>query len=232
MKTEAIKAKEAEVKLAGVTIKGYQLPDGSYRASLSQVLEAFGISRGSDTYASLGVSGVLDLGVQRLKVARSNGLRGATNINTYLLTTEQLNQVLLAITLRGVKEAGALLVATANETWQRRFDAAFGVEKTELNYDQELRDFFRELARKSFHPKLTAAMNGNIANNRWGTEVNNFKKAAGLRLVCVDEYTKDELESWSDAMSRYNCLVSMGRTHKQALVEIHRQRLDREVTKA
>lgn len=227
MKAEAIKAKAADITLAGVTIKGYQLPDNSYRVSLSQVLEAFDISRGRLNNEILGLLGVPQSAIQSLKVARGKGLRGSTNVNVYLLTTEQLNMCLGILATRGVQNAIALLVATANETWQRRFDAAFGVQKTEVNREQELREFFRELARKSYHPQLTSAMVDSVNKGNWAREVNAFKRAVGLPLVCVDNYGKAELELWNDGMSRYNCLRAMDKTHKQALQEIYRQRQDK-----
>lgn len=226
MKTEALKAKEAQVTIAGVTIKGYQLPDGSYKASLSQVLEAFGISRGSATQ-EIRQRLVPDLATQALKVNRGKG-KGSFQVNSvYLLEIELVNKVIRELAKKGNDQALDVLEALANETWQRRFDQAFGVQKTEATYEDQTREFFRQLAKETFHPLLTNKMNGSFPNNRWGTEVNNVKKAVGLPLVNVGDYNREQMMLWSDTITRYNCLREMDKSHRQALVELHRQRLER-----
>lgn len=234
MKTEALKVTVEELTIAGFKLLSYMLSDGSYRFSLSELVKVAGVETKDAARELAGSNVPQNLAIETVKARQRKGsnvpvFRG--NLKVYLCTPEQAAQAWFWLAMQGNKPAAAISQALMAETLQRRLDFAFGVEKTEDTYEEQTKEFFRELARKSFHPQLTSAMNGSFANNRWGAEVNKFKSAAGLPLVCVDDYGKQELELWTDAMSRYNCLTNMGKSHKQALQEITRQRIDREVSK-
>lgn len=231
MKTEAVKAKVAKITIAGIELEAYQMPEGHYKLSLSQLATALELQ----PTQLRRLKGLQNAPVESLKVKRGKRFEG---LQAVLVGTKEISEAAMAFALRGNKLAEALMIALVTEAFERRCDAAFGVKKTEVDYEVQTKEFYRELARKSFHPQLTSAMNGSFANNQWAKEINRFKRAAGLPVDCVDNYSKEELQVWTDAMSRYNCLTNMSNgkvkpmTHNQALEEIKRQRIDREVAQA
>lgn len=226
MKTEVIKANEKPVIIAGVEIKGYQLADGTYKTSLNQVLEAFSVLRGRESQ-ELRQRLVPYLQPQTLKVNRGKG-KGSFQVNsTYLLTIEEVNQFLGALAAKGNMLAVSVLVALATETWQRRFDLAFGVIKTEVEYEATLANLYRRLRdehKKQYIPYLTHWTKvdypkGSAIN--YGIRTNQLKVAAGIRsLAPVDYMTTEELMVWNAAEIRYDAFRRAGYWHERALKEI------------
>lgn len=219
--TAAINVKQATIDVAGIQLTAFQLPEGHYKLSLSQLADALGL-QATQLRRSTALQ---NLPVQRLKLRVG---RRSVPLQAVLLGTDEIASALLMFAAKNEKVA-ALLIALVKETFERRCDAAFGCVKTELTYEQGTREFFRELARREFHSKLTLQMVGCFHQSQWGREINAFKKACGLPLVKIDEYDRQQVETWYDGIVRYNCFRMEGATHKQALVKIHRQRIDREV---
>lgn len=227
MKTEAIKAKTVDVIIAGVALIGFQLSDGSYRVSLSQALEAFGISRGRVNNEILGLLEIPQTAITSLKVNSRKGFRDSTNTRAYLLTVEQFAKCLGFIASKGSQQAIDVLVATANETLQRRFDYAFGIKKTEVQYEASLANLYRRLRdehKKQYVPYLTHWTKldyprGSAIN--YGVRTNQLKVAAGIRsLAPVDYMTTEELMVWNAAEIRYDSFRRAGYWHERALKEI------------
>ena len=230
--TETMKVKEATVMIAGVEIHAYQLPDGSYRCSASQVLKAFSIDATNVARYINGLSTIQNKVVTKLKVSRSKDLsmihrNSSYTTQSYLLTTLDLNQLLLNIALNGHPEAGALLVATATETWERRFDSAFGIKKTEVAYDATVANLYRRLRKEhqmQYIPYLTHWTKVDYPNGcemNYKVRTNQLKRAAGFDdCVSVDDMSTEQLLRWNTAEVRYDAYRRAGYWHELAIKEV------------
>lgn len=223
MKTEAIKVQQKIITVAGIELLAIKMPEGNYKISLSQLALALHLQ----PTQLRRLEGLQNLPVVDLKPLQSKGRKGLQSTKAVLLGNAELSDALLELTLKGNQLAGALMKALVKEAFDRRCDQAFGVQKSEKTYEDQTRDFFRQLAKETFHPLMTSKMNGSFPNNRWGTEINNVKKAVGLPLIHCGEYNREQMMLWSDTITRYNCLREMDKSHKQTLVELHRQVVER-----
>lgn len=221
-----MKIKTCEFTLAGEHMLGAKDEQGNYYLAVTEIDSCFGDTKEHRfTLRKLGQERVkLALGAtlhtpQKLRVGRSH--RSFIRVETFVELLDYMAFV------ENSTMARALFKACAKEAVDRRIDTQLGVTLTEEEREEQTRIFFRELARKSFHPQLTSAMKGSFPNNKWGVEVNRFKAVMGLPADCVDTYGEQELQLWCDGMSRYNCLREQGKTHAQTLIELHRQMLDK-----
>jgi len=134
--TTGDKAKRATVAIGSLSVDGFQLSDGSYRMSQSGAAMAineppvyasrFLTSR--DSKASLGKA-FTDYTPKQIEVEPSPGDRGQTRINA--LPLEVVSAYWLYRTFKGNKAAFTLTWALLQESLERRFDAAFGMERSE-----------------------------------------------------------------------------------------------------
>ena len=122
------------IKLGNLGLEVFQAPDGSYRLSQTQVLQAVDVSKNW-------ISIVTKRGDESLKSLRCKGFTGVTEP----VTVEAGNGKSTAKTLsiddsvliwgyfasQGNQEAVALIVACAIEAIERRADAVFGVQRDE-----------------------------------------------------------------------------------------------------
>ncbi len=136
------KAVRAVVPLGGLTIEGFMMPDGSYRMSLTQSAECVGLAvqNASDFLRSNALKGLTGEGytpqISEIEVEPDpNQTRGGTRIRAVPL--EIVRKYWLWQAHRGNKKALALVDALMAETLERRFDAAFGVSRSE-SYRNEL----------------------------------------------------------------------------------------------
>jgi hypothetical protein len=134
--TTGDKAKRETVSIGGQEVDGFQMPDGSYR--MSQAGAAGAISE-SPVYAlrflaskdskSLLGEGYTDYTPESIEVEKTSGGRGQTRINA--LPLEVVSAYWLYRAVKGNKRAMLLTWALLTESLERRFDAAFGVERSE-----------------------------------------------------------------------------------------------------
>ena len=130
------KATRAEVSIGPLSVDGYQMPDGTYRMSQVQAAECIGTTAQnasnflrSKAFKALRGKGFTDQVSEQIAVESAEQARGETRINAVPLDVVML--FWLYQCSRGNKPALGLLAALATETLERRFDAAFGVERTE-----------------------------------------------------------------------------------------------------
>lgn len=119
------------------------MPDGSYRMSQSQAAECIGLGAQnasrffqSKAFKALRGGESTDHAFEQIEVESSQQTTGGTRINAVPLDIVML--FWLYQCSRGNKPALGLLAALATETLERRFDDAFGVERTESEYNQRL----------------------------------------------------------------------------------------------
>ena len=136
MSTTDDKARRAEVAIGSMAIAGFQMPDGSYRMSITSAAEAIGTSQQnatnflrSNALKALQASGYTPQTSEQIEVESEGQIRGQTRITALPL------DIAFAFWLyqcsRGNKQAYNLVAALGLETLERRFDAAFGVERSE-----------------------------------------------------------------------------------------------------
>ncbi|PSN13947.1 hypothetical protein C7271_17945 [filamentous cyanobacterium CCP5] len=136
MSTTDDKARRAEVAIGSLAIAGFQMPDGSYRLSQTQAAECVGLSERNarEFLQSKGIKALLGEdytpAISDIEVEPDPGqTRGQTRIRG--LGLEAVSAYWLWQAHRGNKAALALCMALMTETLERRFDAAFGVERSE-----------------------------------------------------------------------------------------------------
>ena len=142
------------------------------------------------------------------------------------INTKDILALLGVLATRGNKTALAWIIALANETLERRIDAALGTPKTEDDYEASTRSFFRELSRANFIPKLSSWNQTDGANKNYGWFVNEFKTALRLPLSSVDTYSTLHMQRWCEGIVSYNTLRCEGAGHKYALSAVRRQQAD------
>ena len=128
-----IKAIRATIKLGDIQIDGYQLPDGIYKVSTQTFKETLNSLIGNSTGKKylkpiLGASKSI---VENVKIEGYN-----RSITMYGLDT--FSEVVAAYAQLGNQRAIAILVACMSESLERRFDHAFGVQRTEEERNDRL----------------------------------------------------------------------------------------------
>ncbi len=148
--TESVRAVRASVQIGLLTVDGFMLPDGSYRMSQTQAAECVGLSERNarEFLHSKALKSLLGEGYTpaNSEIESDAGqLRGGSRIRA--LPLEVVGAYWLWQAARGNKTALSLVMALLTETLERRFDAAFGVIRTEQERDELLSERVRRLER-------------------------------------------------------------------------------------
>lgn len=140
--TDSTKATRATIQIGALAVDGFMLPDGSYRMSQTQTAEAVGKdeSNARKFLGSKGIKTLLGKGYTpgSIEVDPSEQERGQTRINALPLNV--VSAFWVWELSKKNKLALALVMAMTIETLTRRFDRAFGVSRSEDEYNQLLRD--------------------------------------------------------------------------------------------
>jgi hypothetical protein len=143
--TDSVKATRASVTLGSITIEGFMLPDGAYRMSQTQAGEAVGVERRnvSDFLRSNALKALLGDGYtgtisdrEEIEIESEPGKRGQSRFLSMPLAIVAVYW--LWQSHRGNKQALTLCAAMLTETLERRFDRAFGIARSEDEWDQRL----------------------------------------------------------------------------------------------
>jgi hypothetical protein len=135
------KATRAIVPIGSFAVDGFMLPDGSYRMSQTQAAECVGLSE-RNAREFLQSKALKSLLGEAYTPATSEiepdteQTRGSSRIRA--LPLEVVSAYWLWQAFRGNKQALALCMALLTETLERRFDAAFGVTRTEPERNERL----------------------------------------------------------------------------------------------
>lgn len=146
--TDSTKATRATVTIGNLAIEGFMLPDGGYRLSQTQAAESVGlkVQNVSDFLRSKALKSLMGEGytpqISEIEPDESQG-RGGGRINA--VPIEVVSKYWLWQSFRGNKKALALVDALMTETIERRFDAAFGVSRTEQERDDRLSSRIQQL---------------------------------------------------------------------------------------
>lgn len=142
------KAQRTVIQLGALEIEGFMLPDGSYRMSLTQVATIIGLAARnafdfleSKAFKSLVGEGYT-VSISEIDVDEQRS-RGGSRIRALPLDVAVTYWIWQCY--RGNKQALNLMVALGTEGLERRFDAAFGVTRTESEYNDRLTARVQEL---------------------------------------------------------------------------------------
>jgi hypothetical protein len=145
--TDSTKATRATVTIGNLAIEGFMLPDGRYQMSQTQVAEAIGKPEinARRFLDSKGIKGLLGKAYtpDTIEVDSSDSARGQTRINAIpieVATAYWFNQA-----SKGDNQALILVWSLLTESLERRFDAAFGVSRTEQERDDRLSSRIQQL---------------------------------------------------------------------------------------
>ncbi|MEM1309856.1 MAG: hypothetical protein AAGF98_10280 [Cyanobacteria bacterium P01_H01_bin.153] len=136
------KAKRQIILIGDLEIEGFQMPDGSYRMSQASAAKAVGLGRQnvSDFLRSKALKQLLGEGytgqIVQVDIESDDQDRGQSRINA--LPVEAVNAYWHWQSYRGNRTALALCMALSAESIDRRFDAAFGISRSEAEYNQQL----------------------------------------------------------------------------------------------
>jgi len=181
--SESIKATRATVAIGDLTVDAFQLPDGSYRMSLSQAAECVGKpARGTFDFLQskalkrlLGeVQGTFDFlpdestdnyQPENLTVdIGEGGSKGQTRIRGLPLGLVALYWAWESF--RGNRSALLLTVSLTTESLERRFDDAFGVIRTEQERNERLLQQNKQLERDLAYLGESFALDDDIRRER------------------------------------------------------------------
>ena len=143
--TESSRARRSPVQLGDISLDGFMLPDGSYRMSQAQAADAIDESpvyalrflQSRDSKSLLGED-YTDYTPESVEVESEPGKRGQTRINALPLPI--VTAYWLTRAYRGNRKAFVLCWALITESLERRFDSAFGVTRSEDDFNQRLHD--------------------------------------------------------------------------------------------
>lgn len=130
------KAKRAPVAIGSLEVEGFQMPDGSYRMSQTQAAECVGKPQ-RNAGRFLESKGIKALRGETytpdtIEVDSSDQSKGQARFNA--LPLDVVSAYWLWEASKGNQQAITLCYALMAETLERRFDSAFGVERTEAEY--------------------------------------------------------------------------------------------------
>lgn len=159
------KAKPGEVMIGSEVVEGFQMPDGSYQMSITSAASAVNlkVQNASDFLRSKAAKRLLGKGYtpqkNQIEVEPNEQIRGQTRITA--LPLRVVSKYWLWQATRGNQNAVALVSALLEEGIERRFDAAFGVERSEEDRQARLtermdvsREEFEALADAYAEPDL------------------------------------------------------------------------------
>ncbi|MBD0270164.1 MAG: hypothetical protein ICV77_17945 [Cyanobacteria bacterium Co-bin8] len=131
--TSGDRAQRALVSIGPLEVEGSQMPDGSYRMSVTSAAAAVGTSQQNATnfFRSKTFKSLWGVGFTPQEIVPVDSNR--TRINA--LPLEVAWEFWLYQCFRGNKQAYSLLRALGSETLERRFDAAFGLQRSEAEYN-------------------------------------------------------------------------------------------------
>lgn len=142
------RASRTTIQIGSYEVEGFMLPDGSYTMSQTQTAEIVGlkVQNVSDFLRSKSLKSLMGEGYtpQISEIEPDPGqVRGASRIRG--LPLEVVSAYWVWQSYRGNKKALALTLALVTETLERRFDSAFGVERTESDRNVILIERNRQL---------------------------------------------------------------------------------------
>ncbi len=148
--TDSHKATRASITIGSITVDGFMLPDGSYCMNQTEAADSVGLSERNarDFLRSKAIKSLLGKGYTPAKkdlieVDSATQARGQTRISP--LSLSEVSAFWLWQAYRGNRQALSLCMGLIVESLERRFDNAFGVSRSEGEYNDRLAQRIRQL---------------------------------------------------------------------------------------
>lgn len=141
--TDSTRAIRATVTIGSLTVDGFMLPSGDYQMSQTQAAECVGLSERNarEFLQSKALKSLLGEGytpaISEIE-PDADQIRGSSRIRA--LPLEVVSAYWMWQAYRGNKQALTLCMALITESLERRFDSAFGVTRSEDDFNQRLSD--------------------------------------------------------------------------------------------
>jgi hypothetical protein len=144
------KATRTMIPIASLQVEGFMLPDGSYVMSQTQAaaIVGLGVQNASDFLRSKALKSLLGEGyTAQTSEIEPDSDQGRGGGRIVALPLEIVGAYWTWQSHRGNKKALALTIALITETLERRFDAAFQVDRTETERNDRLTQRLQTLER-------------------------------------------------------------------------------------
>jgi hypothetical protein len=215
MTTSILTAKRTSIELGDIPLNCYLInagtPDVRYVLAGRNVTDAI-----KEDHKSLGrIMGVKSLKTLPHADKACPQIKSDTGETFVPVAIEDATEYWKRAYRNGNDIAGDILSACAIEAIERRADKQFNIERTEEERNE--RFVQRQAHLKQFHPLYTSWLKADGVTATYGTEVNNLKEACKLPLVCVDQYSVEQLAILNQGEASYNSLRIAGLSHEKAL---------------
>lgn len=209
--TNVQKAIRATIKLGEIDLDVFQLPNGKYRMSLTQIANTLGKSHKSIGEFLEGKSPQAlpykDYRMGKLKVDYQ--ARQITEV-----TLEIASAYWMYWAFKGNEKAQALLTACATEALERRADAAFDIQREEE--EREFRFAARMSSKATFKPLMDELKKHGFSADHHDTRYRyqyyiwRFQTALGIESGTRDEINADQLMTIVSAQSTLQGMIMAG----------------------
>lgn len=213
MTTKAIKA---TIKLGGIELDCYQMPDGHYGFSQNQMKEQLQILPGDRTGKKY-LKPLLEARPSLVEVIKLEG----NNATAKVLHIDLFKEAVGVYAVLGNARCLSILTACFAEALERRADAAFGVIRTEQERNDkiEARIDHADGWRKNF--TRWQKIDGCESNRDYAARVRELKSAARLPVdIGIADYTSKEVKVMTNAEVIYDAFRRKGLTHEEALRDL------------
>jgi hypothetical protein len=133
------KASRAVITLGDIQLDVFQLPDETYFMSSSNIAEALDMTEYSfrGKYMSKELKAILETSPRFVVFGEKLSIED-NNVKVNAIPLELVSLIFGHYASKGNVKATALLIASLTEALERRADAAFGIKRTEEEYNQRL----------------------------------------------------------------------------------------------
>lgn len=209
----SIKAQVTAVQVGIHTVEGLMAEGGRFGVAVPQYADIFETSRNTasrDLKRLLAKVSQTSIELEQWKTPFN---QKAVNV----IPLESWSRLIVELAISGNEKAIEILRDLNDLGWHQLFCDAFHVKFTEEDRQNFLRE--RQLHRPRYHPLLTFWLQKDDCVHGWeyGRKVNEFKEASKLPIICIDEYSADEMSKMNRSEAVYNAMRTAGHTHKETL---------------
>ena len=206
--SNAIRAKRVEIELGDKKIEVFQLPNGEYKLSQTQVTEAIDKPESSfrQFLGSKSLEALPYKGFRSVKLPVEGNNKSINTIPIKLAVAYWTKE-----TIAGNHEAARLLAASADEAIQRRADNAFGISRTEGEYNKLFKRTFDGLGlvAKEFEHLQKYSQDSNLYDNETYKSIRPLLKGDFKNPIfgMTEDEFRDDLASLSTRTDKWRLRI-------------------------
>lgn len=208
-----IKAQIATVQIGPLSMEGLMSECGRFGVAISQYADLFETSRNT---ASRDLKRLLDKVFQTsIEFEQWKTPFNQKAVNVILL--ESWSLVIIELAFSGNLKAMNLVRDLHEMSWHQLFCDAFQIKFEEEDRQKYLRE--RAVHRSQYHPLLTSWLQKDGCSKDWeyGQRVNEFKKAGGLPVIPIAQYSADEMSRLNQVEGMYDIMRRAGHDHNKSV---------------